>query len=101
VIAIAGFAFGSDAAERQVVTTLDGQVGWDGARTIRAMLPNAHKPGEGLIASAIGVGFGVTAGVFALLFKYLPDAEVAWADVWVGALLTSALFSIGKFALGY
>jgi membrane protein len=30
----------------------------------------------------------------------LPDAKVAWRDVWVGALLTAALFTIGKYALG-
>jgi membrane protein len=38
--------------------------------------------------------------LFALLFKYLPDTHVAWRDVWVGAFLTSALFTIGKLAIG-
>ena len=44
--------------------------------------------------------FLVATGLFALIFKVLPDAKVAWRDVWIGAALTSALFTIGKFALG-
>ncbi len=42
----------------------------------------------------------VIAGLFALMFKVLPDARIAWNDVWVGALLTAVLFMIGKFAIG-
>jgi membrane protein len=42
----------------------------------------------------------VIAGLFALMFKVLPDAKIAWSDVWVGALLTAFLFTIGKFAIG-
>ena len=38
---------------------------------------------------------------FALMFKILPDAEIQWRDVWVGAALTSVLFSIGKFVLSW
>src|SRR5690606_34615693 len=37
--------------------------------------------------------------LFAAIFKVLPDAKVAWRDVWVGALLTAGLFSIGKLAI--
>jgi len=44
--------------------------------------------------------FAVITGLFALIFKVLPDARIAWRDVWVGAALTSALFTIGKFAIG-
>jgi len=39
--------------------------------------------------------------LFAMMFKYLPDAQVAWRDVWIGAFLTAMLFAIGKFALGF
>lgn len=46
------------------------------------------------------LSFIVITGLFALIFKVLPDAQVAWRDVWVGAALTAALFTIGKFALG-
>ncbi len=37
--------------------------------------------------------------LFALIFKLLPDAKVAWRDVWFGAFLTAALFSVGKLAI--
>ena len=38
--------------------------------------------------------------LFAMLFKYLPDAEIKWRDVWLGAAVTSLLFTLGKFAIG-
>ena len=39
--------------------------------------------------------------LFAMLFKFLPDAKIAWHDVWIGAFITAALFTVGKFALGF
>ena len=41
----------------------------------------------------------VITGLFTLIFKVLPDAHIAWRDIWVGAALTSVLFTIGKFAI--
>ena len=38
--------------------------------------------------------------LFALIYKFLPRVKVAWYDVWVGAAVTSLLFTIGKFAIG-
>lgn len=38
--------------------------------------------------------------VFALMFKWLPDTQVAWRDVWLGAALTAALFEMGKLLIG-
>lgn len=38
--------------------------------------------------------------LFALIFKYLPDAEIAWRNVWVGAAITALLFTVGKYVLG-
>lgn len=38
--------------------------------------------------------------LFATMFKVLPDAEIAWRDVWVGAAATAVLFVIGKFLIG-
>lgn len=43
---------------------------------------------------------GITV-MFALMFKFLPDAVVQWADVWIGAAVTSLLFSLGKLAIGF
>jgi len=44
---------------------------------------------------------GISAVLFALLFKYVPQGRLAWADVWVGGVVTAILFSVGKFAIGY
>jgi membrane protein len=47
------------------------------------------------------VSFAVITLLFAMIFKILPDVKIAWKDVWVGAALTSVLFNIGKFLIGY
>jgi membrane protein len=39
--------------------------------------------------------------LFALMFKVLPNAVISWNDVWVGAALTSLLFTVGKFLIGF
>jgi membrane protein len=44
--------------------------------------------------------FAVIAVVFALIFKILPDVEISWEDVWVGAAFTALLFTIGKYVIG-
>lgn len=46
------------------------------------------------------VSFGAATLLIAVIFKYLPDAVIAWRDVWLGALLTSALFVGGKLVIG-
>jgi len=38
--------------------------------------------------------------LFAMMFKWLPDAQVEWRDVWVGAGATALLFEVGKFLIG-
>jgi membrane protein len=48
----------------------------------------------------IVVSFVVIAVLFALIFKYLPDAEISWRDVWFGAVVTAALFTLGKYLIG-
>jgi membrane protein len=49
----------------------------------------------------LGVSFVVITALFAVIFKVLPDARVAWRDVWVGATVTALLFVIGKFLIGF
>lgn len=49
----------------------------------------------------IFVSYGVITILFAMMYKILPDAKIAWKDVWVGALMTAFLFSIGKFLIGF
>jgi membrane protein len=39
--------------------------------------------------------------LFAMIFRLLPDAAVKWNDVWIGALFTALLFTLGKFVLGF
>jgi membrane protein len=46
------------------------------------------------------VSFAVVAVLFALIYKVLPDVQIAWGDVWIGATITSLLFTIGKFVIG-
>lgn len=46
------------------------------------------------------ISLAVITGLFAMIFKVLPDAQVAWSQVWIGAALTAVLFTIGKFAIG-
>jgi len=46
------------------------------------------------------ISFGGITLAFALLYKVVPDASIEWRDVWIGAAVTAALFSIGKFLIG-
>jgi membrane protein len=48
----------------------------------------------------LAVSFALMVSVFALIYKYIPRARIAWRDVWVGAAVTAALFTIGKWAIG-
>jgi len=187
-IAIAGLAFGAEAARGQLVGQIRGLVGPEGGLAIEAMLANAPKHGAGAVATAVGlatllygasgvfgqlqdalntiwevqpgpgrgvwgfikdrflsfsmvlgtgfllmvslvlstalaaagklfggfvplwapalqavdlaVTFGVITLLFAMIYKYLPDAHIAWGDVWLGSVSTAALFLVGKFAIG-
>jgi membrane protein len=45
------------------------------------------------------VSFGVVALLFAMIFKYLPDVKIPFSKVWVGAIGTAILFTIGKYVL--
>jgi membrane protein len=184
-IAIAGSAFGEDAARNGVTAQLRDLLGDAGAQAIAAMLAGAAEPRKGLIAGAIGLAtlllaatgvvrqlkdamntiwevnggafglwsfakgyllsiaivasvgfllsvsllittavaalgaraagvvpeavlqaailatsFAVTSAVFAMMFRWLPDAAVGWKDVWLGAVLTAILFEAGKLLIG-
>ena len=46
------------------------------------------------------ISFALTTIMFAIIFKVLPGARPAWGDVWIGAALTSVLFTLGKFLIG-
>jgi membrane protein len=42
----------------------------------------------------------VVTALFALIYRFLPDEHIAWRDVWIGAAVTGALFTLGKFLIG-
>jgi membrane protein len=188
VIAVAGLAFGQEAAQGQIYTQMRGLVGKDGAEAIQTMIRGASNMGSGILATIIGVvmlmfaatgvvaelrsslnavwgvpprlnagwmdmvrergyalavvlacGFlllvtlvvsaglaavgemfgrmlpmpeavlqainmaislAVITGIFALMFKYLPDVRLNWHDVFLGAAFTAVLFTVGKFLIG-
>ncbi len=59
-------------------------------------------PGGELLWQVINfaISFGVATLLFALMYKVVPDAKIAWKDVWHGALFTALLFTVGKFLIG-
>ncbi len=71
-------------------TALSGLSGWLGA-------------GQGLLWWALNfaVSLGVLSGLFAMLFRWFPDADVAWRDALIGGLTTAMLFNIGKAAISW
>lgn len=188
-IGVAGFVFGREAAQNQIVETLQGMIGQESATTVQEMIQASNeKPKTGMISTIIGfvallfgaggvvgqlqtslnkiwevtpkpgqgiwgfirqrffsfamvlsigflllvslvvtavlssftgmlssllgdatfvahaidivVSFGFVTLLFALIYKYVPDVEIEWRDVWVGAALTAILFTVGKYLIG-
>jgi len=46
------------------------------------------------------ISLSVITVLFALIFRFLPDVKISWQAVWIGAFITSLLFSLGKTAIG-
>ena len=61
-----------------------------------------YLPGAGVLLRLLEllVSFFVVTGLFAMIYKILPNARIAWRDVWVGAAITSVLFGVGKWLIG-
>jgi membrane protein len=189
-IAVAGFVFGREAAQNQIVSTIQGLIGQESAQAVQAMIQNAsNRPTTGMISTLLGgiillfgaggvvgqlqislntiwgvkaksgnglrefirqrfvsfaivlavgflllvslvisafisaltqfvgslfggaaviahlldilISFGFVTLLFAMIYKLLPDVQIQWKDVWIGAALTSVLFTIGKFFIGF
>jgi len=186
-VAVAGFFFGREAVSGQVASSIKDMMGDTGAKAVQAMLADAGRPRDGLLATLLGIGtllfaaigvvvqlkdalntvwevgelpghgvwhfirsyivslaavlalgflllvsLVVTAGLaaigkfatpqmqewvlqlvsilvslsvisllFAMMFKWLPDAEIDWHDVWLGAVITAVLFEIGKAVIAF
>jgi membrane protein len=74
---------------------------------ISAALASAARVLQGPEQALVGrllelaVSIAVLTGLFALLFKYVPDAQIRWRDVWLGGFVSAVLFTLGKTAIGY
>ena len=187
-IAVAGFAFGADAARGEIFAQLRGLIGDEGATAIQGLVKSASEPGQGTFAAIAGVvtlligattvfgelqsdldriwdvpkstesgivallrgrllsfgmilgigflllvslvlsaglaalakfwdtwfegwevalqavnfvvSFAIITGLFAMIYKLLPRCRIEWKDVWVGAMVTSLLFALGKLLIG-
>ncbi|MGS7457596.1 YhjD/YihY/BrkB family envelope integrity protein, partial [Mycobacterium tuberculosis] len=49
----------------------------------------------------LAIVFSVITLLFATIFKVLPDGRIAWKDAFIGSGVTSILFMVGKFLIGY
>jgi membrane protein len=65
---------------------------------IGALIPGSSPVVVGILQTLVSLV--VITLLFAAIFKVLPDAQIAWRDVWVGALVTAVLFEVGKWAIG-
>jgi membrane protein len=187
-IAVAGYFFGAEAAQGEIVAQVQGLVGPNGAQAIQALLAASRDPTSGRVATLVAsvllllaatsvfvelkgsldevwgidkphqsafrvllrtrllsfalvlvlaflllaslvvsaalavlgnyahevfgssalvlattsplISFGVIACLFAVINKTLPEAPLSWRDVWIGAVFTAGLFSLGKYAIG-
>ncbi len=53
-----------------------------------------------MVASEV-ISVGIITVLFALLYRFLPDAKIKWKSVWVGGFITAVLFSIGKYLISF
>ncbi len=189
-VSVAGLVFGRDAAQGAVVAQLEGLLGHDAAQQVQTLLQNVSRPGEGVLATLVGLAllvvgattvfaelqddlnriweapapekhragwwawlrqrllsmgmilalgfllivslaasaafdavggwagtmldgwdvllhglnfalaFVLTTALFAVIYRYMPQARIEWRDVGIGAAVTALLFTLGKTAIG-
>ena len=66
-----------------------------GGKYLAPYLPEATLQ---IVNSAVSLV--IVVALFAMMFKWLPDTQIAWRDVWAGAVVTAILFEAGKFLIG-
>jgi membrane protein len=99
VIGIAGLVLGPQAASGQVVDTLKGVFGEDGAKTIQGIVASASKPTEGIIATIIGA-LGVVFGAMAIFGQLKNALNIVWDAPKKKRGIADTIFSnIAMFAL--
>ena len=96
---------------RTYVVSLAGVLALGFLLLISLLLTTALAAGAGLFASFLPesvlhvfsflLGFAMSSVLFAMMFKWLPDDEISWRDVWLGGVVTAVLFEIGKFLIGF
>jgi membrane protein len=59
-------------------------------------------PGMTVLAEVLNflVTLGILTLLFAMIYQWLPETDLSWSDVWVGAAITAVLFSVGKYLIG-
>jgi membrane protein len=70
------------------------------ARSVGEMLPGQLYVAYGLQLLNFVLSVGAVTVLFATIYKFLPDVDIAWSDVWVGAGFTALLFTIGETLVG-
>ena len=72
-----------------------------GLSAVQQTIGNAIPLSEILLQAVnLVISIGAITVLFALIYKFLPDAEIAWRDVWLGAFVTAVMFSLGKLLIG-
>ncbi len=66
-----------------------------------ATMPQVEVFLQRLPEADFGMIFLLFALVFAIAFKTLPEVQIAWRDVWLGAAVTGLMFTLGEFVIGY
>ncbi len=70
-------------------------------RLVKSYLPDFEVITELFLYVNMGSSLLITVILFAVIFKYLPDAYIRWRDVWVGSFFTMVLFMLGKQLIGW
>ena len=69
---------------------------------LSALTKFAGLAGVGVVGQVVDflVSVIVVTLLFAMMYKILPDVKIAWGDVWIGAVVTAFLFTVGKLLIG-
>ncbi|MGM0620451.1 MAG: YihY/virulence factor BrkB family protein [Bacteroidota bacterium] len=69
---------------------------------LEEFLAEQFSPDFIILAEALNVtlSLAIVTGIFALIYRYLPDLQVRWSASWFGAIFTSVLFALGKIGIG-
>jgi membrane protein len=70
---------------------------------VHGFLPTASWSGDSYLWEGVHwlLLLGLLTLLFAMIYKLLPDAIIAWRDVWVGAAITAVLFALGNYFIGF